>query len=144
LLAGSFAAQFVSSSDSNSLGHIAFVRDGTLFVQDFDPDSFSMGEAIPIVEAGSLVGGEQPLVSFSQTGALVYRLSGRAGLRELRLYDRAGKAIGSVDQPGAYSTLSLSRDGKRVAFQANTGNSEVNQDIWIHDFSSRTTNRLTS
>jgi hypothetical protein len=52
--------------------------------------------------------------------------------------------MGSVDSPGGYSTLSLSRDGKRVAFQANTGNSEVNQDIWIHDFSSRTTNRLTS
>jgi serine/threonine protein kinase/Tol biopolymer transport system component len=144
LLGGSFAAQFVPSSGSNRLGHIAFVRDGTLFVQEFDPDSLSMGEAIPLVEASSISGGEQPLISFSRTGALVYRVSGRAGLRELRWYDRAGKAIGSVDQPGGYSTLSLSRDGKRVAFQSNTGNSEVNQDIWIHDFSSRTTNRLTT
>ncbi len=144
LLAGSFAAQFVSSSDSNSLGHIAFVRDGTLLVQEFDPDSLSMGEAIPVVEASSLTGGEQPLISFSRTGGLVYRVTGRAGLRELRWYDRAGTAIGSVDQPGAYSTLSLSRDGKRLAFQANTAISEVNQDIWIHDFLSRTTNRLTT
>jgi dipeptidyl aminopeptidase/acylaminoacyl peptidase len=128
----------------NALGHLAFVRDGTLFVQEFDPDSLSMGEAIPCCRSQQRCRREQPLISFSRTGALVYRVSERGGLRALRWYDRLGKALGSVDQPGAYSTLSLSRDGKRVAFQANTANTEVNQDIWIHDFLSRTTNRLTS
>jgi hypothetical protein len=51
LLAGSFAAQFVPASDQNSLAHIAFVRDGTLFIQEFHPNSLSIGEAIPVVEA---------------------------------------------------------------------------------------------
>jgi hypothetical protein len=54
LLAVSSAAQFVSSWDSSSLGHIAFVRDGTLFVQEFDPDNLSIGGSYPSC------GGQQP------------------------------------------------------------------------------------
>jgi Tol biopolymer transport system component len=44
----------------------------------------------------------------------------------LTWFDRQGKAVGVIGEPGAYRTLTISPDGKRVA-------AEMNRDIWLVD-----------
>jgi Tol biopolymer transport system component len=72
---------------------------------------------------------------------LVYR-AGQSGGRQLTWYDRTGKSLGPVGAPGSYGTLSLSPDGKRVAFDR-TDSSPVNVDVWVHDLAQGATNRFT-
>jgi Tol biopolymer transport system component len=53
-------------------------------------------------------------------------------LRQLTVYDRAGKVVSTVGQPGLYVQPGLSPDGKHVVVMRNdpqTGN----QDIWTYD-----------
>jgi Tol biopolymer transport system component len=53
-------------------------------------------------------------------------------LRQLTVFDRAGKVVSTVGQPGLYVQPGLSPDGKRVVVMRNdpqTGN----QDIWTYD-----------
>ena len=44
----------------------------------------------------------------------------------LTWFDRQGKAAGTIGEPGAYRTLTISPNGKRVA-------AEMNRDIWVLD-----------
>jgi len=53
-------------------------------------------------------------------------------LRQITVFDRAGKVVSTVGQPGLYVQPGLSPDGKRVVVMRNdpqTGN----QDIWTYD-----------
>ena len=75
------------------------------------------GEAVPIAE-GMGSGAPRPF-SASMTGVLAYRTGefrGSAGtITQLTWFDRAGKALGTVGEPGLYNTVALSPDGTRVA-----------------------------
>jgi len=53
-------------------------------------------------------------------------------LRQLTVFDRQGKVVATVGQPGVYEQPNLSPDGKRIAAVRNdpqTGN----DDIWVYD-----------
>jgi len=55
-------------------------------------------------------------------------------LRQITVYDRQGKVLSKVGEPGVYGGVALSHDGKRVAVgkvDPKTGN----QDIWTFDLS---------
>jgi serine/threonine protein kinase len=80
-------------------------------------------------------------LSASNSGALVM-LSGSASSRyDLTWMDRAGKTVGAVNEPGDFDTISLSPDGKQVAFQLGGA---VTSDIWLHEFERKATTRLTA
>ncbi|MEQ1731200.1 MAG: hypothetical protein ABL982_22755, partial [Vicinamibacterales bacterium] len=64
--------------------------------------------------------------------------------RQLTWFDRSGKVLGLVEQPGQYESVVLSPDGTRLAFdridsKARTGT----EDLWVHEFARNTTTRLT-
>lgn len=61
----------------------------------------------------------------------------------LTWFDRQGKAVGTIGAPGIYRTLSISRDGKRVAVER-TDPQTQNRDIWLVDSASGATTRFTS
>jgi hypothetical protein len=135
---GASPATYVPSADRQH-GYLMFLREGALMVQPFDADHLSLaGDAAPIVER---VGANGDLFTASEKGTLVYRGGGSSGSRQLTSFDRSGRSLGSLGAPGAYTTLSVSPDGKRVAFGLNAQN---NTDIWVHDLAQGTTIRFTS
>jgi serine/threonine protein kinase/dipeptidyl aminopeptidase/acylaminoacyl peptidase len=150
LMATDSNATYAPSSDP-ALGHLLFVREGSLMAQAFDARRLELtGEAVPIAEGLPDTG--RPLFSVSTTGVLVYRGGVRIfPITHLTWFDRAGKILGTVWEPGQYSSVALSPDGTRVAVSRNdpqaagSGTSRMfgNTDIWLHEFSRGTSARLT-
>ncbi len=142
ILRGVTPAKYVASVDP-SHGYLLFLREGVLLGQPFNAGSLSLtGDAVPIAEqVGTGASVDNSMFTASANGTLVYR-AGQSGGRELTWYDRTGKSLGPVGAPGSYGTLSLSPDGKRVAFDR-YDSSPVNGDVWVHDLAQHTTNRFT-
>src|SRR5580704_8296167 len=61
----------------------------------------------------------------------------------LTWFDRQGKAVGTIGEPGVYRTLTISPDGKRVAVER-TDPQTQNKDIWLVDSASGAITRFTS
>jgi Tol biopolymer transport system component len=61
----------------------------------------------------------------------------------LTWFDRQGKNVGTTGEPGIYRTLTLSRDGKRIAVER-TDPQTQNKDIWLFDVSTGAGTRFTS
>lgn len=61
----------------------------------------------------------------------------------LTWFDRQGKVVGTIGEPGLYRTLSISPDGKRVAVERADPQTQ-NKDIWVLDAASGATSRFTS
>jgi Tol biopolymer transport system component len=121
-----------------------FQRDGTLMAQPFDVDALKLrGDAFPIVENVQVnpVNGRVAF-SVSENGVLAYR-SGEAVLNtQLAWYDRAGKELGQVGEPGGFISPKLSSDAKQVAV-TRSGGVGTPGDIWVFDLARNTQTRLT-
>ena len=61
----------------------------------------------------------------------------------LTWFDRQGKAVGTIGEPGVYRTLTISPDGKRIAVER-TDPQTQNKDIWLMDAASGASTRFTS
>ncbi len=120
-------------------GYLVFARAGTLLVVPFDPRIPALlGAATPVVEGvwnDPATGTAH--YAISHTGTLVYApgqytdVSGR-----LAWVDRRGVVEFLPCEPGFYEEPKLSPDGRRLAYVS------LN-DIWMYDFGSRTTSRIT-
>ncbi len=123
-----------SSASYAPPGHLLIRRQSTLMAQPFDAKRLEVtGEPIPIVQGlRSIHFG--PNFSVSESGVLVYR--GATPSRRLRWWDRAGRRLDSVADPGAYSQIALSPDEKYVSvgFEGN---------IWLLELSSGVLSRFT-
>jgi Tol biopolymer transport system component len=125
-------------------GVLLFVRDSTLMGQAFDLQTLSLnGDAMPVgerVEAGTFDG----LLSYSvsDNGTLAYGIgSGRGNELQLTWFDRTGKPVGTVGEPGNYVGLDMAPDDKRlVVHRHDVG---VGGDLWVHDLVNNRTSRLT-
>jgi len=123
-------------SDSNvayGSGHLIFVRSSNLMAQPFDPHRrVSLGEAFPVLdELRPLTSTLYAPFSVSATGVLGYS---RGGVQSSQLtwFDRTGRVLGTVGEPGFYINLALSPDERRLAASLGTG-SPMNIDIWLID-----------
>jgi Tol biopolymer transport system component len=126
-------------------GYLLFVREGTLMAQRFDPGRLELsGEAIPIVENLLSFPGEVGPTAYSAfsaaAGNLVYRTGDQQTTR-LIWYDRSGKALETITEPGGYHEPSISKDNSKVLFGRNDGRGP--QDIFLQDLSRGNATRLT-
>jgi eukaryotic-like serine/threonine-protein kinase len=154
LLADSSAVVYTPSSNPIA-GYLLFVRgatapgsSGTLMAQPFDTRRLeTTGEAIPIAERVS-----NTSFSASATDVLVYVTGTQsvvtAGSRgsiqgQLTWFDREGKVLATIGDPGLYRTLALSPDGKRVAFDRADLQNPGNRNIWLYQFARGVTTRFT-
>jgi eukaryotic-like serine/threonine-protein kinase len=80
----------------------------------------------------------QPPAPVSERAAPRGAIDGR-----LTWFDRQGKALGTIGEPGVYRTLTISPDGKRVAVER-TDPQTQNKDIWLVDSASGANTRFTS
>ena len=124
-------------------GLLLFVRGDTLMAQRLDAatlrlsaEPFSVAEQ---VEYGADFA--EGSYAVSANGVLVYKSSGEQS--QLTWFDRAGKRIGTIGEPGIYNGgFRLSPDGTRVAVarrDPNTGTS----DIWLMEADGSGSSRFT-
>jgi eukaryotic-like serine/threonine-protein kinase len=132
---GSDATRLVSADAAALLppNTLIFERESALFAQRLD------------VKAGALTGEPRRLVdavgsdgvssghggfSVSASGVIAYRTVS-AAMRQLRWFDRSGRAIGAVGEPQpSMSNPGLSKNGQRIAVQINP---RAFPDIWVFD-----------
>jgi Tol biopolymer transport system component len=78
----------------------------------------------------------------AENGTLVYNTSSGAALSVLTWYDRAGKELGRVGDPGVLANPAISPEGNLVAVDIADVRAN-NVDIWIDDLKRGTTSRFT-
>ncbi|HKI87356.1 MAG TPA: hypothetical protein VKA53_11495, partial [Thermoanaerobaculia bacterium] len=102
-------------------GYLAFVRDGNLMVQPFDPGSLKLsGEALAVaqkVQFDRFRGtGEY---AFAGRDILVYQVTSPGSLSQLTWFEPSGKELGAVGKPLEIArnatALTVSPDGRRAA-----------------------------
>ncbi len=124
-------------------GQLLFVRQGTLFSQEFDPSEgvlggnpIAIGEQVPVDATSGL----SPL-SASASGAIVFRSGPTGGARQFIWFDRSGHELASVGKTDrAVPILSLSPDGRRLATNRSV---DGNTDVWIVDLARGVPSRIT-
>jgi len=136
-----------SSNAVYSKGHLLFLLGSTLMAQRFDLGSLTVsGGAFPIADrVETQMSVEVPLGLFSVTdsGLLAYRTGTAIAGAELVWFDRNGKRLSKVSEPGRYTDLELSPDGKRLALAVRDGGSTT-FDLWIMDLERGVRSRFTS
>ena len=121
-------------------GYLLFVRENSLMAQEFDGGRLEpAGQPFPIAEGiqGGL-GLTASVFSVSRTGVLAYQTGVGGGLTQLQWFDREGKPLNSVGDPGSYWTFSVSPDETRTAVSRTDSG-----DIWISDLSRGVSSRFT-
>ncbi|HEX3130729.1 MAG TPA: protein kinase [Thermoanaerobaculia bacterium] len=115
---GSPDLQFLFASSSNVLyappGYLLFAREGNLVAQRFDAGSLELsGEPVPLAGGLSIEAGAADF-SVAGTGALTYRTTPLV-LTQLLWFDRTGQRLGTLGEPGYWSSPRISPDGRQVA-----------------------------
>jgi len=130
------ARRLLDYSDTGAIyassGQLLFMREGTLFAQNFDLRGLTLdGKPFPISDG---VDGEyvDSGLSVSRTGTIAYRASSAPKQRQFVWFDRSGKELAKVGDAVTSSLAepSMPRDGHRVAFY---GGASGNPDIWLFD-----------
>ena len=113
-------------------GHLIYQRAGALWAAPFDPVRLEVaGPSVLVLEgvSSSAVYGSADF-GVSRDGSLVY-VPGKVRGTDRRVVrvNRAGKAQPLMESRGAFSTLSLSPDGRRLALTIQAANDQ----IWVYD-----------
>jgi Tol biopolymer transport system component len=130
-------SRLVLKSDSlgvyASPGYLLTVRQARLVAYPFDEKTLQAGPR-PLSVAESVPAGAPPgyaPFAISPNGVLAYSSTFIRG-RELVWFDRSGKKLATIGEPGDYSTPDLSPDEKRFAVSMRE-TTQANTDIWIFD-----------
>jgi serine/threonine protein kinase/Tol biopolymer transport system component len=122
-------------------GFLIYGRQQTLLAQKFDAKTLQVsGKPIPIaqqLDSFRFISGFP--FSVSQNGVLAYR-SGSSGTVQLAWYNRDGKRVTSIGDPGLYSQIVLSPDEKRLAVERVNSNIA---NLWILELASGILSRAT-
>jgi dipeptidyl aminopeptidase/acylaminoacyl peptidase len=125
-------------------GWLLFGRDEALLAQPFDAVKLELsGEPVPVAEQ---VGGNPSTFAYaysvSETGSLAWRTGSGARTTQLTWFDRSGKKLDIVGEPGEIANPVLAPDGKRVLITIRDPATRT-RDIWILDLARGTNSRLT-
>jgi serine/threonine protein kinase len=123
-------------------GFLFYLEQGNLLAQLFDPSTLKLsGTAVPFAEEVASGGVGLGAFSVSARGLLAYQTGGPV-LSQLLWYKRDGTEAGRVGDPGVFSVLSISPDGKQVATSRGDAAGAA-RDIWLYDLATGTPTRFT-
>jgi eukaryotic-like serine/threonine-protein kinase len=136
VIPGAGQARYVSS------GHIVYGVNGVLRAVRFDLDTLeARGAPMPVMDGVRTKPTGAASFSVSSAGTLAYLPGGASSTptRQIVWVDREGTEEVLAIEPRGYEYVRMSHDGRRVAVdEANQGG-----DIWVWDFESETSVRLT-
>jgi len=139
LLTDVFNVVRYAPSHDRDLGYLLYVRDGTsrtLVARPFNLRKLALaGQPVRIAE-------QVDSFSASLTGILVYSTDLAVGHRQLMLFDRRGKILEAVGDPGDYDGMAFSPDGERVVV-ARFDFSSNSENLWMIDLARDISTRLT-
>ena len=126
-------------------GHLLFARRETMFAVPFDPHTrTTTGSPMEVLEdAAVYAGGPElriPILGVNDAGSVAYLNRGTA-LSGLGWMESSGQVTPLASSVGEYRQMSLSPDGRRLAF---AGSQNFVPDIWVMDLARGTRLRLTS
>jgi Tol biopolymer transport system component len=124
-----------------SSGYLLFLRQGILMVQPFDADAAELsGNPVALqANVNSWLARAKGDFSVSQTGLLLYAGRSTEQSDQFILIDLQGNEM-PLEKARPMRTVSLSPDGKRIAYDEHDGQKA---DIWIYDIEKRIKSRLT-
>jgi len=140
--------QTIVTSDANPAyaepGYLLYRRDNALVAQRFDPRTYALSGEPRTISDGVQYFPQTDLALFGVAGnkTLVVQTGKGAAKSQFVWFDRSGKQLGAVGQPGFLADPSLSPDGRRVAFQQVDSDGR-HVDIWIRDLANDAIARLT-
>ncbi len=109
--------------------------------QPFDARKLELaGEPVPVADSVRIAG-RYATAAVSANGVLVYRATSVVNSRQLTWFDRSGKALSPVAEPGAYTEVALSPDGKRAATARFDPSS--NFDLWVTELGKNLSTKFT-
>jgi Tol biopolymer transport system component len=142
VVASDYKAAFVHPA------YLLFIRGEVLLAQPFDMQRFVLTGEPTVVTEGvwRAPGAAQASFSASETGVLAY-VNAALAYRQLAWFDRTGRPLGTVGEPGAYLNQSprLAPDGSRLVIGrglAGVGAVTMNE-VWVTSFKMNTATRLT-
>ncbi|MBK5254453.1 MAG: PD40 domain-containing protein [Vicinamibacteria bacterium] len=127
-----------------AMGHLFFVREGDLYAQPFNPDRAALsGEASKVADGVGWAGRTPPGFAFSvsEAGVIAYWSYSALPTRQLIWFDRAGKNLGNLGEPGEYNGIDLSPDGRQVALELHEPKAGPTS-IWMMDVASGARSRF--
>jgi Tol biopolymer transport system component len=125
-------------------GYIIYGRAGDLLARPFDLAGLEFrGDAVPLIPEKASYWEPKNFVPFTaaDAAALVY-LPESTRRTVLQWYDRTGRPLETIGEPGFHITPTLSPDGTKMAVVRGKRQS-MKQDIWIHDLEFAREYRLT-
>ncbi len=125
-------------------GYLIYQDSGALMAQPFDATRLRLNGTPTRIAERITLNPNLGLAAFavSESGALVYRTAGARESSQLQWFDRTGKPLERLGQPGFFRGLALSPDEKRVAVSRpdpETGKS----DVWTIELSTGVPTRVT-
>jgi Tol biopolymer transport system component len=128
-------------ASSLAKGHLLFIREGTLMAQPFDERTLTVtGDPVSIDRVATV--NQYPVFSASANGRLAYRAGGQAANQRLTWFNREGKVLSTVGDPGWHEQLALSPDGRRAAYRDIAYS--IGGDLWVMDLTRGVSSRFTS
>ena len=139
----------IQSVGSNAVytppGFLLFVRERTLMAQAFDSGRIRTGgEPFPLAEGVDFIPGNmQAGFSASENGIIAYYSGGGSGSNsQLTWFDRSGKKLSTLGEPGNFLQPVISPDGQTLAVDRLDPQSGT-YDVWEYDLARGSPSRLT-
>ena len=140
--------RFVVKASANAAyaapGYLVFYRNKTLLAQRLDLKHFALtGEPAAMLEDVEYLSNVKRVVfAVSNNGLLLTQGGNGAAISQPMWFDRNGRVLGAVGQPGVYGNVSLALSGKAAAVSI-TDIASLNTDVWIYDLLRASAKRLT-
>jgi len=122
-------------------GRLLYVRQNTLLVEPFDVTTARMLGDPSVVATGVLydVSTWHAGFSVSRNGILAFHSGTSRGEIQFAKFDRSGKKLSDIGEPGNFGSLSLSPDGTMIATEI-TG---LETEVWVYEVARGVGRRLT-
>jgi serine/threonine protein kinase len=145
VLADRSSVGYVPPAAGRRLGSLLFLRGNALMFQPFDPAALqNVGDVVRVAGGASFSNSApQMAASVSAAGVLVYLVNGDAsGAQNVQIawFDRSGKELERVGNPGALRGISLSPDERTVA--ESEGGASLGVSLWLYDLARHAQSRL--